>query len=76
MVQSARKDTVFADEARHIAEEAVARPTALHTTGPGAHHFVLAQLRRNVLKEEVAVGSRTGLATCISHLFQTRCGLG
>jgi hypothetical protein len=56
MVQSARKDTVFADEARHIAEEAVARPTALHTTGPGAHHFVLAQLRRNVLKEEVAVG--------------------
>jgi hypothetical protein len=24
MVQSARKDTVFADEARHIAEEAVA----------------------------------------------------
>ena len=29
MVQSARKDTVSADEARHIAEEAVARPTAL-----------------------------------------------
>ena len=61
MVQSARKDTVFADEARHIAEEAVARPTALHTTGPGAHHFVLAQLRRNVLKEGVAVGCRDGL---------------